>query len=64
MGGVIISIFLGIFYLKKIENQDKYGLTSIIIVLITYSLAPLVYNSPIWLTILVITTVLILTQMK
>lgn len=64
MGGVIISVFLGIFYLKKIENREKYGLTSIIIVLITYSLAPLIYKSPIWLTLLVVTTVLILTQMK
>ncbi len=64
MGGVIVSVFLGIFYLKKIENKDKYGLTSIIIVLITYSLTPLIYKSPIWLSIMVVTTVLILTQLK
>ncbi len=64
VGGVIISGFLAIYYLKRIESQKRYGLTSIIIVLITYSLAPLIYNSPGWLTILIVTTVLILTPLK
>ena len=43
-GGMAIVLFLGIFYWKKIENRKQYGITSMIVVLITYSLAPLIYN--------------------
>ncbi len=64
IGGIVISAFLAIYYFKRIESQNRYGLTSIIIVLITYSLTPLTYNSPVWLTILIVTTVLVLTQLK
>ena len=64
LGGVVVSGFLSIYYFKRIESQNKYGLTSIIIVLITYSLTPLIYNTPVWLTILIVTTVLVLTQLK
>ena len=64
IGGIVISVFLAIYYFKRIESQNRYGLTSIIIVLITYSLTPLIYNSPVWLTILIVTTVLVLTQLK
>jgi len=63
-GGLVISIFLGIFYWKKIENQNKYGITSMVTVLITYSLAPLLYTKPVWVTILIVTTVLVLIEMK
>ncbi len=63
-GAVVLTVFLAIYYLKKIEKRNKFGITSIIIVFITYSLAPLVYKSPIWLSILIVTTVLILTQLK
>ncbi len=64
VGGIVVSGFLAIYYLKRIESQNKYGLTSIIVVLITYSLTPLIYNSPVWLTILIVTSVLVLTQLK
>ncbi len=64
IGAVVVSVFLAIYYFKRIENQNRYGLTSIIIALITYSLTPLIYNTPIWLTILVVTSVLVLTQLK
>ncbi len=64
IGGIMLTTFLAIFYLKKIDNKSRYGITSIVIFLITYSLAPLVYKSPIWLSILIVTTVLILTQLK
>ena len=63
-GGILLTTFLAIFYVKRIDNKGRYGITSIVILLITYCLAPLVYKSPIWLSILVVTTVLILTQLK
>ncbi len=64
LGAILITFFMAIFYIKKIETQKMYGITSIITVLITYSLAPLLYIKPMWLTILVVTTVLFLTELK
>jgi len=63
-GGVSIMIILGIFYWKRIEERKQYGITSIVIVLITYSLAPLLYSKPIWLTVMLVTIVLVLTELK
>jgi len=64
IGSIILTVFLSIYYLKKIETRNKFGLTSIMVLLITYSLAPLVYRLPVWLSILVVTTVLVFTQLK
>ena len=63
-GGVSIMIILGIFYWKRIDERKQYGITSIVIVLITYSLAPLLYSKPIWMTVMLVTLVLILTELK
>ena len=64
LGALIVAGFLGIYYLKKIENFKMFGITSMVSALITYSLAPLLYTRPIWLTILVVTIVLVLTELK
>ena len=63
-GGLVISIFLAIFYNHKISIRKKYGLTSILSALITYCLAPLVMTEPPWLALLIVVTVLIFTEMK
>ncbi len=63
-GGLSIVVFLAIFYWKKIENRQQYGITSIVVVLITYSLAPLVYLKPIWMAISLVTVVLVFTELK
>ena len=63
-GGMAIVVFLAIFYWKKIENREQYGITSIVVVLITYSLAPLLYLKPIWLTVSLVTVVLVFTELK
>lgn len=60
----VLSVFLVVNYYKKITNFTDYGLTTIMIALITYSLAPLVYRQPFWLSILVVVTVLIFAEMK
>jgi uncharacterized membrane protein (DUF4010 family) len=64
VGGCIVSVFLAIFYLNKIQQRKKYGLTSILSALITYCLAPLVITQPQWLALLIVVTVLIFTEMK
>jgi len=63
-GGLIISIFLAIFYSNKIQQQRKFGLTSVLSALITYCLGPLVITEPQWLSLLIVVTVLIFTEMK
>ncbi len=63
-GGLAVTLFLAIFYWKKIENREQYGITSIVVVLITYSLAPLVYLKPIWMAISLVTVVLVFTELK
>ncbi|MEI6124016.1 MAG: DUF4010 domain-containing protein [Bacteroidota bacterium] len=63
-GGFVISIFLGINYFFKISRFKDFGLTTVIIALITYCMAPLVITQPAWLYILVVVTVLIFTELK
>lgn len=63
-GGVTLVVFLAIFYLKKIERQKVFGITSLIVVIIVYSLGPLVYLKPLWFSVLVVTTVLIMVELK
>ncbi len=63
-GGIVIAGLLGIFYFQKINFQKKFGLTSVVIALITYCLAPLLYTQPHWLTLLVVISVLIITELK
>ncbi len=63
-GGGVISVLLAIFYKEKIEKRHKFGLTSIIAALITYCLAPLVITQPKWFALLIVVTVLILTEIK
>ncbi len=63
-GGLVIALLLAIFYFQRIRIHQKFGITSLIIALITYCLAPLVYSQPAWLVILVIVVVLVLTEIK
>ena len=63
-GGLAIMVLLAIFYWKKIEERKQFGITSLLIVFITYSLTPLLYLYPIWLTVTVVVTVLVFTELK
>ncbi len=64
IGGAIIGGLLGIFYFQKIKVQQKFGMTSLATALITYTLAPLVYTQPKWMVLLIVVTVLILSEIK
>ncbi len=63
-GGFAITILLAINYYQKIIIQKKFGITSFVIALITYCLAPLVFTQPTWLVLLIVVCVLILTELK
>ncbi|MDQ5957131.1 MAG: hypothetical protein QG614_106 [Patescibacteria group bacterium] len=64
IGFVIIGIMLGIFYYEKITLNARFGMTSIILGLITYGFPLLIMNSPRWLSLLFFVVVIILTGMK
>ena len=63
-GGISISVLLAIFYFQKIQVQKRFGVTSVIIALITYCIAPLIYTQPYWIVLLVVVSVLIITEVK
>jgi uncharacterized membrane protein (DUF4010 family) len=63
-GGFAVTTFLTIFYYHKIQIQKNFGLTSLIIALITYCLAPLIYTQPHWLVLLIVVFIFIITEIK
>lgn len=63
-GGLVLAIFLSIYYFHKIRAQNKFGITSLITALITYCLAPLIFTQPNWLAILVVVSILVFTELK
>ncbi len=63
-GFFILAFLLGINYYFKSKLAQKFGLTSIVTAFITYSLAPLVITQPSWFYLLVIVTILLITEMK
>ena len=62
-GGFALIVFLSIYYYNKLQ-MGKHGMTTIIVALITYSLAPLIITQPKSLTVLIIVIVLVLIEMK
>ncbi|HPE75985.1 MAG TPA: MgtC/SapB family protein, partial [Draconibacterium sp.] len=63
-GGLVLSLFLGIFYFQKIRFQNNYGLTTVLLALLTYTLPLLIITQPNWLVMLFFVLVLILTESK
>ncbi|MCX6245271.1 MAG: DUF4010 domain-containing protein [Bacteroidetes bacterium] len=63
-GGLVICCFMGINYYFNILRHEDHGMTTIMIALITYCIGPLMITQPHWLIMLVIVTVLILTELK
>lgn len=63
-GLVIITAFLGIYYIRKIQDFQRYGITAILTALITYCLAPLIYNQPQYVVLLIVVALLIVTEIK
>ena len=63
-GGLALVFLLGINYYFKLLTFQRFGLTTIMIALITYCLAPIVITQPSWLTLTIVVAVLILTELK
>lgn len=63
-GGLILGILLGINYYVKQVQFHVFGITTILIALITYCIAPIVSTQPSWFYIMVVVTVLLFIEMK
>ena len=63
-GGLAIIIFLSIYYYFRRVHYKVYGITTIVIGILTYCLAPLIITQPKWLFMLVVVTILIFTELK
>ena len=63
-GGICITAVLITYYWGKIKVHKTFSATSLVIAFITYCLAPLIYLEPAWLVILIVVTVLWLTELK
>ncbi len=63
-GGLILGGLLGLNYYVKQSQFHIFGVTTIVIALITYCIAPIVSTQPSWFYIMVVVTVLLLTELK
>jgi uncharacterized membrane protein (DUF4010 family) len=63
-GFILVGILLGIQYFHRITHFGKYGLTSIILALLTYCIPIMVFTQPVWLLLSFIVALLILTELK
>ncbi len=64
VGFIVLSVFLSISYFYKIKETGDYGLTTILIALLTYCIPLLLVTQPLWLFLLVVVTILIFTELK
>ncbi len=63
-GGLVLGLLLAVNYFVKQSQFHLFGVTTIIIALITYCLAPIIYTQPSWFSVLLVVIVLLLTESK
>ncbi len=63
-GGLALTLLLAVVYAGRIWKTGQFGLTTTLIALITYCLAPLIYTQPPWLVLLILIAVLVLTEIR
>lgn len=63
-GGIVLGVLLAINYYVKQTRYHVFGVTTIVIALITYCLAPIVITQPSWFSVMVVVVVLLLTELK
>jgi len=64
LGGLALSVLIGIYYWHKITKQDQFGVTTLIVSMITYSLPALIYTQKLWISFAVVSLVLVFTELK
>ena len=63
-GGAVLGLLLALNYYVKQAQFHVFGVTTIVIALITYCIAPIVATQPSWFYVMVIVTVLLFTELK
>ena len=63
-GGAVLGVLLALNYYDKQAQFHVCGVTTIVIALITYCIAPIVATQPSWFYVMVIVTVLLFTELK
>lgn len=63
-GYIILAMLLAVFYYNKIVQEKHYGITSIVLALLTYGFPLLLLTQPLWIALLFFVVVLILTELK
>ncbi len=63
-GGAVLGVLLALNYYVKQTEFHVFGVTTIIIALITYCIAPIVDTQPTWFYLTIVVTVLLLTELK
>ncbi len=63
-GWLVVSVLLVVYYFFRLKEQSNYGITTIVVGLITYCIPALVITQPAWLYLLVVVTVLIFSELK
>lgn len=63
-GGLIVGLLLATNYFVKQLKFHVFGVTTIIIALITYCLGPIIAREPSWFYVMVVVVVLLLTELK
>ena len=63
-GGAVLGLLLALNYYVKQTQYRVFGVTTIVIALITYCLAPIVITQPSWFYVMVVVTVLLFTELK
>ncbi|MCX6287210.1 MAG: DUF4010 domain-containing protein [Bacteroidetes bacterium] len=64
VGGLALIVMLAIAYYFHIKDRNDYGITTILIALITYSLGPVILTQQKWMVLLIVVTVLIFAELK
>ncbi len=64
VGASLLGMLFGIYYYKKTDEYKAFGITKILVGLITYSLAPIVITQEKWVSLIIVVTVLILVESK
>ena len=64
LGAGILGVLFSIFYWHKAVSAEKYGITSIVVALLTYFITPLVYKAEPWLVMLMIVLIIFLVESK
>ncbi|OJV37506.1 MAG: hypothetical protein BGO29_03420 [Bacteroidales bacterium 36-12] len=63
-GGIAMIALLSLNYISKALKHNMFGMTTILIALITYCLAPIIITQPLWFSLTIVVFVLMLTEMK